>query len=47
MNLENICKMKLTKDRMKNEPSYKIIIFLLAAWIIIFLSLLVSYQIGY
>ena len=47
MNLENIYKMKLIEDKMKNEPSYKIIIFLLAAWIIIFLSLLVSYQIGY
>ena len=47
MNLENIYKMKLIDHTMKNEPSYKIIIFLLAAWIIIFLSLLVSYQIGY
>jgi len=30
---------------MKNEPGYKIIIFLVAAWIIIFLALIISFQI--
>ena len=32
---------------MKNEPAYKIIIFLVAAWIIIFLALIISFKIGF
>jgi len=29
------------------EPSYKILVFLLAAWIIIVLTLIISFQFGF
>jgi len=32
---------------LKQEPSYKILIFLLAAWLIIFMILIMSFQLDF